>query len=86
VKSTVEVELFTRPGCHLCEDMKALLERAGAAAGVGVRLVEVDVSVDPELEARYGNDVPVLFVNGRRAFEHRATEEELKRRLLAEVR
>ncbi|HEY7817691.1 MAG TPA: glutaredoxin family protein [Vicinamibacteria bacterium] len=75
----VEIELFTRPGCHLCEEMKAAL--VDAACGLEIRLREIDISEDPDLEARYGNDIPVLFVNGSKAFEHRATVEELRKRL-----
>jgi hypothetical protein len=60
--------------------MKEALARAGR--GLDVRLREVDVSRDDELEARFGEDVPVLFVNGRFAFKHRASEEDLRSRLL----
>jgi glutaredoxin len=72
----VELELLSRPGCHLCDDMKAALVEA--ARGIEVRLREVDISASPELESRYGNDIPVLFVNGRKAFKHRATVTELR--------
>jgi hypothetical protein len=78
----VEIELFTRPGCHLCDEMKAAL--AEAARGLEIRLREVDISGSFELESRYGNDIPVLFVNGFKAFEHRATIEELRERLRQE--
>jgi glutaredoxin len=83
VKSgSIELELMTRPGCHLCEEMKeALVE---AARGLEVRLREVDISQDSELESRYGNDIPVLFVNGSKAFKHRATVQELRLRLRRE--
>ena len=75
----IELQLFTRPGCHLCDEMKAAIQ--DAARGLDVRLREIDVSESPELEARYGNDIPVLFVNGAKAFEHRATVEDLRARL-----
>jgi glutaredoxin len=75
----IELQLFTRPGCHLCDEMKAAIE--DAARGLDVRLREVDISDDPELESRYGNDIPVLFVNGAKAFEHRASVQELRARL-----
>ena len=75
----IELQLFTRPGCHLCEEMKATIQ--DAARGLEIRLREVDISGNPELESRYGNDVPVLFVNGAKAFEHRATVGELRARL-----
>lgn len=75
----IELRLYTRPGCHLCDEMKAAIERA--ASGLEVRLVEIDVETDPVLESRYGNDVPVLLVNGEKAFEHRASEDDIRRRL-----
>jgi len=75
----IDVTLFTRPRCHLCDVMKEALGRA--ASGLDVRISETNVGTDSELERRYGNDVPVLLVNGVKAFEHRATEEELRRRL-----
>jgi glutaredoxin len=83
VSSAIDLELLARPGCHLCEEMKAAL--AEAARGIEVRLREVDISGDRELESRYGNDIPVLFVNGSKAFKHRATVRELRRRLRREA-
>lgn len=80
---SIRVELYSRPGCHLCDEMKAALERAGR--GLDLQLNEVDISLDPELESRFGWDIPVLFVNGRKAFKHRATEEEIRRRLSREA-
>jgi glutaredoxin len=80
---SIELELMTRPGCHLCEEMKeALVE---AARGFEIQLREVDISRDSELESRFGNDIPVLFVNGSKAFKHRATVRELRLRLLREA-
>lgn len=58
--------------------MKAALERVLGRSRIEARLVEIDVEADPELERRYGGDVPVLVVDGGRAFEHRATERELR--------
>ncbi len=80
---TIRVELYSRPGCHLCDEMKAVLERA--RLGLDVQLSEVDISQDPELQTRYGWDIPLLFVNGHKAFKYRATENEMRRRLLRET-
>ncbi len=80
---TIEIELMTRPGCHLCEEMKeALFE---AARGLEIRLRETDVSRDSDLEKRFGDDIPVLFVNGSKAFKHRATVQDLRLRLRREA-
>ena len=76
----IDVEILTRAGCNLCDEMKQALEQA--AIGLDVQLRETDIDADENLTARYGHDVPVLFVNGSKAFKHRATAQELKRRLL----
>ena len=76
----IEVEILTRTGCHLCDEMKQALKQA--ATGLDVRLTEIDIDADEELTAKYGHDIPVLFVNGSKAFKHRATAAELKKRLL----
>ena len=80
----IEVELLTRGGCHLCDEMKRTLSEA--SRGLDVHIQETDIDTDEALVARYGNDVPVLFVNGSKAFKHRAGLEELHRRLLRAVR
>ena len=67
--------LYSRPGCHLCDDMKAIVERV--ACEVPVVVQEIDISTDPSLEATYGLDIPVLMVDGRKAAKYRIREEEL---------
>jgi len=76
----IDVELLTRAGCHLCDEMKQALKQA--SRGLDVQLRETDIDTDERLVARYGNDIPVLFVDGSKAFKHRATVRELKKRLL----
>ncbi len=76
----IDVELLTRAGCHLCDEMKQALKQA--SRGLDVQLRETDIDTDEWLVARYGNDIPVLFVDGSKAFKHRATVRELKKRLL----
>ena len=76
----IEVEILTRAGCHLCDEMKEAVTRA--ARGLDVRLTEIDIDADEELTAKYGHDIPVLFVNGSKAFKYRATAQDLKKRLL----
>ena len=71
--------LYTRRDCCLCEEMKVTLRQV--AAKIPLALEEIDVDTSPVLQEKYGNDVPVLFVNGRKAFKHRLTAEELEKRL-----
>jgi glutaredoxin len=73
------VTLYSRPGCHLCEEMKAVIERVARATPFA--LDEIDISGDPELERLYGLEIPVLLVDGRKAAKYRVTEEQLRRRL-----
>jgi hypothetical protein len=76
--------LYGRPGCHLCDDMKEIV--MPVARELGCRVQETDISGHPDLEARYGTEIPVLLINGRKAFKFRLTERELRRRLAREGR
>jgi glutaredoxin len=73
------LELYSRPGCHLCEELRALCERL--ADEFPLRLTEVDIAGDAALLARYGEEVPVLFIDGRKAVKYRTTESALRRKL-----
>ena len=76
---TAELVLYTRKDCCLCDEMKRVIH--SVSARVPIALNEVDVDESEELAREFGNDVPVLFINGRKAFKHRATEKELQRKL-----
>jgi glutaredoxin len=75
----IRVTLYTRQDCHLCHDMRTVIEQV--RLDVPLALEEVDVDADPQLAARYGADVPVLCVNGRRAFKYRVEPAALRARL-----
>lgn len=74
--------IYSRPGCHLCDEMKAIV--VPLAATYGATLKEIDIATDPALEAQFGSEIPVLFINGRKAFKYRVGERELRRRLRSE--
>jgi glutaredoxin len=61
--SPTRLQLLTREGCHLCESAATTL--AGVAAEAGLEPVAVDVDTDPELQAEYGDRVPVVLLDGR---------------------
>ena len=63
MSTAARLALITRPGCHLCEDAKAALERVVAVTGD--RWVEKDVTGDVELEREYGDRLPVVLLDGR---------------------
>jgi hypothetical protein len=67
--------LYSRPGCHLCDEMKAVIERVADTTALTVDVI--DISTDAELESRYGLEIPVLLVNGKKAAKYRLSEAEL---------
>ena len=84
MKSKIRVTLYSRPGCHLCEEARQEILRAGGRDEY--TLEEVDIESDPALEARYGSDIPVVRVGDTVAFKHRLTAAEFRKQLAAEAR
>lgn len=80
----MRLTLYGRADCHLCHEMLAVVEVVGREMGVAVE--EIDVDTDPSLVAAYGHEVPVLCVDGRKAFKYRLTAEALRARLAREPR
>ena len=74
-----KITLYGKPGCHLCETARTVVERVGGEHGF--ELEEVDVSVDPLLNARYGERIPVLELDGEELFEFFVQEASLRERL-----
>jgi glutaredoxin len=74
-----EVTLYTRPGCHLCEEAKAAM--APLLREFGASLREVNIEGDAVLEERYGWDIPVIFISARKAAKHRVDVEQFRRQL-----
>ncbi|HEY7167916.1 MAG TPA: glutaredoxin family protein [Candidatus Binatia bacterium] len=74
-----ELLLYSRKHCCLCDEMKRVI--SAVAKRIPLNVSEVDVDSSPDLIQAYGNDVPVLFINRRKAFKHRASEKELERKL-----
>jgi glutaredoxin len=56
------VRLLAKPGCHLCDDARAVIE--AVCADLGVTYDEVDVTADADLMRQYGEEIPVTFVDG----------------------
>ncbi|SBT51940.1 glutaredoxin family protein [Micromonospora narathiwatensis] len=71
--------LITRPGCHLCEDAKAALDRVVAVTGD--RWIEKDVTEDIGLEREYGDRLPVVLLDGKEHGYWRVEEQRLLRDL-----
>jgi len=74
--------IYSRPGCHLCHDMKTVIGQVVAQMPANtITVTEIDVSSDEALERMYGQEIPVLLIDGRKSAKYRITESELKRNL-----
>ena len=74
-----DVTLYTRPGCHLCDEAKVAI--APILHEFGVVLREVNVDEDSVLKERYGWDLPVIFIGRHKAAKHRVDLRQFRRQL-----
>ena len=74
------VTLYSRPGCHLCDDAREALQRVHARAPF--TLQEVDIETDDALHARYLERLPVIALDGEELFDYFVDETALVRRIL----
>jgi len=75
------VTFYTRPGCHLCDDARVLIE--AVCAELGEAYVEISIDGDPGLQQRFGEEIPVTFVDGRQHDFWRVDPVRLRRALTA---
>ncbi len=80
METKVRVVLYSKPGCHLCEEMKAEMSRADCANLYS--LEEINIETDADLLARYRFEIPVLSINGVEAFKYRLLADEFRARLI----
>ena len=73
------VVVYSRKGCHLCEVVKESLSKLSRRGGFTWQ--DVDVDSDSELRRQFNDEVPVVFINGRKAFKYRMDEQEFLRKL-----
>jgi thiol-disulfide isomerase/thioredoxin len=76
----VRLTIYSKPGCHLCDEMKSLVHRVVAQhSNEPIAVDEIDISSDPDLLDRYGLEIPVLLIDGKKAAKYRVSEEALRR-------
>ena len=76
---TPRLTLYSKPGCHLCDEMKAVID--DVRGRVPLVLEVVDITMDPDLIALYGLEIPVLLIEGKKAAKYRVTAQELEEKL-----
>ena len=78
------VIIYSRPGCHLCDDAKASIRNAGIDDQF--TLEEINIESDNELLRKYKYDIPVVTIDGLESFIHRLKPQEFRQKLLAAKR
>lgn len=73
------VIIYSKPGCHLCEEAKEAIRAADCESKY--TLEEINIENNPELLERYRNEIPVIAIDGVKAFKYRLTAEDFRRRL-----
>lgn len=71
------VIIYSRPGCHLCDEAKAAIQKAGRSERF--TLEEINIESDEELLRKYKYDIPVVMIDGVEAFRHRVNPDEFIR-------
>jgi len=77
--SKPHVIIYSKPGCHLCDEAKASILRAGCSDQFV--LEEVNIESDEELLRKYKYDIPVIAINGVETFIHRVDSAEFATRI-----
>jgi glutaredoxin len=67
--------LYSRPGCHLCDEARVVLQR------IGVPFAEIDIESDDELLKRYLERIPVVALDGQELYDFFVDEQDLRRRV-----
>ena len=82
-KRPLRIEIYSKPDCHLCDVAKEVIKKAENE--FDLELVEINIEEDEASFHKYRYDIPVVMINGRKAFKHRVDEDKLRKRLLKET-
>ena len=75
----VRIDVYSRPECHLCDEAKDVIERVRRRFPFALNIVNIDA--DADLQSAYGTEIPVVFINGNKAFKYRVDEAEFERKI-----
>jgi glutaredoxin len=76
----MRLTIYSKPGCHLCDEMKAVVAETIRGRS-GIEIEHVDISGDPALLAGYEAEIPVLLIDGKKAAKFRVSAAELRQKL-----
>jgi glutaredoxin len=75
----IEVVVYSKPGCCLCDEVKEKLKRLQASHVFNLR--EVNILEDPEAHLRFKEEIPVVLINGKKAFKYYLDEKQFLKKL-----
>jgi glutaredoxin len=75
----ITVEIFTKAECCLCEAAKTIINKVNKQIPFLIR--EIDITSDKALYERFKEEIPVIFINGKKSFKYTVSEKELRKRL-----
>ena len=82
----MRLTIYSRPGCHLCDEMKSVVHRVTKHADdVDIAVDEIDITTDRELLDLYALEIPVLTIDGKKVAKYRVSEQELTQMLKARL-
>ena len=81
--SKPHVIVYSRPGCHLCDEAKAVMQNAGYSDHF--TLEEIKIESDDELLRKFKYDIPVVTIDGVEAFRHRVNPDEFRKSIKQSV-
>ena len=76
---SIRIEIYSRPGCHFCDEAKAAIEPFSQRYPLELTVTNVDSN--PDLRAAYGTEIPIVMINGTEVFRHRVDARALERKL-----
>jgi glutaredoxin len=76
MNESIRVEIYSRPGCHLCDEAKEVIERVRRRIPFDLRIINVEK--DPQLEKDYGEKIPVVLIGGSPVFNYQVNEAEFE--------
>ena len=76
---SIRIEIYSRPGCHLCDEAKAVI--MPFCSRYPIELIVTDVDSNEGLSRAYGWDIPVIIIEGQEAFRHRVDSGAMERKL-----
>jgi glutaredoxin len=75
----IVIEMYSKPGCHLCDEAKDVIESVRLRFPFAFRIVNIEL--EPQLKNEFGSEIPVVFVNGSKTFKYRVDPEKLEKKV-----